>query len=292
MRKKVMIMSEKVMKAKRIEKENLKEWVTKNWLAHTVERKIDGFRFVRIKNKWASKQGKHFFNVVEIQKVLDRHPKLKGYIIDGELAGKTWEQTMTLFRSSKKDVSAEQHHGKYWVFDLVHPDRIDERLIDRRKRLDDIFSRINHPQIIPLDSGTVMNYDEFDELHKEHLNDGGDGSILKNLFSGYEFKRSKLWLKVKPVRELDCKIIGFKEGKGKYVGTLGSIEVIIPLPKNTWSKQSTNVSGMTDEDRDYIWKHRKRLIGKIVEVTYRKISDKDRLVEGRVHRLRLDKDVI
>lgn len=228
----------------------------------------------------------------ELQKVLDGTPKLKGYIIDGELAGQTWAQTMTLFRSSKKDVSAEQHHGKYWVFDLVHPDRVDERLMDRRKRLEDIFSRINHPQIIQLQSRPVMDYLEFDELHQEHLTFGGDGSVLKNLFGGYEFKRSKLWLKVKQIQELDCKIIGFKEGKGKYVGTLGSIEVVIPLPENTWSKRSTNVSGMADEDRNYIWRHRRALIGKIVEVSYRKISDKDRLVEGRIHRLRLDKDML
>jgi len=196
---------------------------------------------------------------------------------------------MTLFRSFKKDVSKEQHNGKYWVFDIINPDRLDEPFKDRRKRLEEVFSTIEHPQIIMLPSVRVMSYNEFEKIHRDHLVDGGDGSILKNIFGGYEFKRSKLWLKVKPIQELDCKIVGFKEGKGKYVGTLGSIEVVIPLPKNTWSRETTNVSGMTDEDRDYIWKHRKALIGKMAEVSYRKISSKDRLVEGRLHRLRLDK---
>lgn len=199
---------------------------------------------------------------------------------------------MTLFRSFKKDISVEKKDGKYWVFDVVHPDRLDEPYRDRHDRLIDIFSDIDNKQIIPVKSEQVLSYSDFEDAHDQHLVGGGDGSILKNIFSGYEFKRSGSWLKVKPIHELDCKIVGFKEGKGKYVGTLGSIEVVIPLPKNKWSTETTNVSGMTDEDRDYIWKHRKRLIGKMVEVSYRKISEKDRLVEGRVHRLRLDKEVI
>jgi len=230
--------------------------------------------------------------VKEIQNVLDWHPKLKPYIIDGELAGNTWEQTMTLFRSFKKDISKERSDGKYWVFDLVHPNRLDEPFRDRRKRLDDIFSRIDYPQIMRVKNDEVLSYEEFEKIHHEHLVDGGDGSILKNILGGYEFKRSKLWLKIKPIHELDCKMVGFKEGKGKYVGTLGSIEVVIPLPKNKWSTETTNVSGMTDEDRHYIWKHRKGLVGKILEVAYRKISEKGRLVEGRVHRVRLDKDIL
>lgn len=285
-------MLNRAMKAKKIEKEMLREWATKQWVMYVVERKIDGFRFIRVKNRWASKQNKLFSNVKDIQHRLDQHRKLKGYIIDGELAGKSWEQTMTLFRSSKTDVSSEQHNGKYWVFDIVHPDRLDEPYRDRRKRLEDIFSSIDDPRILPLHSEQVLSYNDFERAHNEHLVSGGDGSILKDIFSGYEFKRSKSWLKVKPIHELDCKIVGFKEGKGKYVGTLGSIEAVIPLPKNKWSIETTNISGMTDEDRHYIWRHRKELIGKIVEVSYRKISEKDRLVEGRIHRLRLDKDML
>ena len=103
-------------------------------------------------------------------------------------------------------------------------------------------------------------------------------------------KRSDAWLKVKPILELDCKIVGLKPGRGKYGGTLGSIQVRIPVNGMKWSMSETSVSGMTDRDRDYIWNNRKKIVGKFAEVKFRKISEKNRLIEPRLLRLRLDKD--
>lgn len=282
-------MSQSVMKAKRIPIQELEEWKSSQWRQWIIERKIDGFRFSRVNGKWSSKQGKEFFNTEEIKKVLSSCKKLNGYIIDGELAGKTWQQTMTLFRSSKADVSKKLDDGKYWVFDIVHPDRLNEEWRDRSERLLEAFDQIDHPSIRVVPSHSLQEFEDFEERHRRNLEIGCDGSILKYRFGGYEFKRSKLWLKVKPIKEMDCKIVGFKKGKGKYQNTLGSILVRIPLPKNKWSEKTTAVSGMTDEDRNYIWKNRDELIGVIAEVKYRIVSDQDRLIEGRLHRLRLDK---
>lgn len=196
---------------------------------------------------------------------------------------------MTLFRSSKADVSQELIDGKFWVFDLVNPNALNEPWIDRSQRLVEIIGSINHPHIAVVPSHGLLSFDGFEQRHADHLSMGCDGSILKSRSGGYEFKRSKLWLKVKPIHEVDCKIVGFKEGKGKYKGTLGSLLVRIPTPKHTWSRHITGVSGMTDIDRHYIWEHRDELLNTIVEVKYRTISEKDRLVEGRIHRLRPDK---
>lgn len=282
-------MSQQVMKAKKIAIEELKEWPDYQIRKWVVERKIDGFRYTRLKGKWLSKQGKRFFNVREIQKELDNCRRLNGYIIDGELAGKTWQQTMTLFRSSKADVSQGIADGKFWIFDIVDPNMLHEPWIDRNQRLMETVLRIQHPNIAVVPSHSLLSFDGFEQRHNDHLAMGCDGSILKSRYGGYEFKRSKLWLKVKPIHEVDCKIVGFKEGKGKYRGTLGSLLVRVPIPKHKWSNHVTGVSGMTDEDRHYIWKHQDKLLNTIVEVKYRTISEKDRLVEGRIHRLRPDK---
>lgn len=225
-----------------------------------------------------------------IQNVLDKNPRLKKYIIDGELAGKTWQQTMTLFRSSTADVAEElARDGRFWIFDLINPTELHEPWKFRNERLHELLYKLDDPQIRVLPNTRHDSFDDFCQAHNENLAKGCDGSILKATFGGYEFKRSSLWLKVKPIFEMDCKIVGFNEGKGKYVGTLGSIRVRVPIEDNKWSKEVTKVSGMDDADRDYIWKHRKSLIGKIIEVKYRAISEKAKLVEGRVHRLRLDK---
>ena len=222
-------------------------------------------------------------------KLIDNLKKAKGYLIDGELTGKDWAQTMTLFRSSKADVSDQMNDGRYKIFDMVNPDKLYEPLVDRKSRLLDVFGNIDHGMIQIVKSEDVDSYRAFEEMHQFHLASGCDGSIIKMQDGGYEFKRSKLWLKVKPQKEADCKIVGFKEGKGKYIGMLGSLEVRVPV-KGGWSAYTTNVSGMNDSDRVRMWKDRKKLIGTIVEVEYRAISKKHRLIEAHVYRQRLDKE--
>lgn len=226
----------------------------------------------------------------EVHKIIDGMPKIRKYIIDGELAGRTWQQTMTLFRSSKADVSDElKEDGRYKIFDMIDPDNLDERYEDRQERLIEAFANVQHPMIALTKTVNVSSYEEFNDAHQFNLASGCDGSIIKLLSGGYEFKRSKLWLKVKPLNEVDCKIVGFKEGKGKYVGMLGSLEIQFKIGKR-WSRYTTSVSGMDDADRVRMWRDRKKLLGGIVEVSYRKISEKERLVEARVYRPRPDKE--
>jgi ATP-dependent DNA ligase len=267
-------------------------WEQRQWEKVAIEPKIDGFRFTRINGRWISRQGKTFFNVASIQKCLDGIKWLKKYIIDGELTGKDWAHTMTLFRSSKKDVSKELKDGRFKIFDMIDSKNLSQPYRQRRENLEHFSHYINHPMITLADSDHVDSYQQFKALHDLHLASGCDGSIIKLLNGGYEYKRSQLWLKVKPIREMDCLIIGFKEGKGKYVGTLGSLTVKIPVTQQegSWSQFTTSVSGMTDEDRHYIWTNRKRLLHHCAEVLYRKVSEKKaRLIEPRLHRLRLDK---
>ena len=47
---------------------------------------------------------------------------------------------------------------------------------------------------------------------------------------------------------------------------------------------------MNDRDRKYIWENRDELLGKIVEVKYRRLTDMDRMVEPRFIRIRWDKE--
>jgi len=226
--------------------------------------------------------------VKEIQTFLNS--LLPHRIIDGELAGKDWAQTMTLFRSSKADVSnVLAKDGRYKVFDLVNPNKLDEPFRDRRERLEEAFAKRSHPMVMLTKSEQVQSYDEFIELHNFHLASGCDGSIIKLTGSPYEFKRSSFWLKVKPQKTIDCLIVGFKEGKGKYIGMLGSLEVRVPIAEGKWSEITSNVSGMDDNDRVMMWKKRKSLLNTIVEVEYRTLSKNNRLVEGHVYRPRPDK---
>ena len=56
------------------------------------------------------------------------------------------------------------------------------------------------------------------------LDMGGEGLMLRQPESMYERKRSKSLLKVKKFHDMEVRIIGYREGTGKYKGMLGSYE--------------------------------------------------------------------
>jgi DNA ligase-1 len=113
--------------------------------------------------------------------------------------------------------------------------------------------------------------------------------VLKRKDSLYEFKRTRTWLKVKPVLDCNCLVVGMTEGTGKYKGMLGALEVLPENAKKEHTGVFTRVSGMTDEQRREWWgPSGPRIIGKWIEVSYRKVNPSGRLVEPRFVRIRTD----
>ncbi len=102
---------------------------------------------------------------------------------------------------------------------------------------------------------------------------------------GYVFKDGQLLNleKWKPIKTLDCVITGFLDGKGKYLGLMGSLKVSIE------GHEVATVSGMTDAMRYEISADEERYIGQVVEVAYQSIGSKGRLRHPRFVRFRDDK---
>lgn len=227
----------------------------------------------------------------KVQELIEKKLKwlnLNDYMLDGEVCGKDWSHTMTITQTTRHKPNGE---FSYRLFDIVNVERPLKPLEDRKELLEDIVRDINNPLVTMTTVSRVSSYREFKELFDYHLASGCDGSMIKDAKSPYVYKRSDHWWKIKPFHELDCKIVGFNRGEGKYSNTLGSIQVVIPINRHEWSTIPTNVSGMTDDERDEIWKNRKRLVGTIVEVKYRTVSKKkSRMIEPRFVRLRPDKD--
>lgn len=283
-------MKPKLMLAKRIRLEELKEWSTQMWENHYIEPKVDGVRFVRTEaGIWVSRQGKIKHNVDEVTSLMDRVKKFSDYLIDGELFSSDWSSTISATHS---------HHNTglkltFRIFDLVPFKNPTMPLMERKELLEEFLSKVkDNDKIFAVQSVVVSSFSEFKAQFEFFTSSGCDGAMIKSRKGPYEFKRSKYWLKVKPYKEMDCKIVGFKEGKGKYEGTLGALIVRVPISKRegSWSQYVTKVSGMTDDARDDIWESQTKLRGKIAEVRYRAISDKNRLIEPRLVRLRPDKD--
>lgn len=168
------------------------------------------------------------------------------------------------------------------IFQVVNISKIDEPYTDRRERAVELAEAIGSKAISAIPVQTVSSYDEFQQAFNLHVASGCDGVMLKLRTGVYEQRRSPLWLKVKPYFEINGKIVGFKEGIGKYKDTLGSIGIVLPLPNGRWETEVTHVSGMTDAERNLIWENRKRFLGRVIEVAYRAKSADGLLIEPRV----------
>lgn len=105
---------------------------------------------------------------------------------------------------------------------------------------------------------------------EEMLQDGEEGTILKNYCGLWEDTRSKHLVKFKAEKTCDLEIIGYNPGEGKFLGQVGSL-----ICASSDRLVEVNISGFSDALRLDITKRIKELIGTIVEVMYNeRISSK------------------
>ena len=107
---------------------------------------------------------------------------------------------------------------------------------------------------------------------------GIEGWVLKN----YNYAE---WWKVKPEKDVDVIVTGFKDGEGKYLGWVGALRISAWIDNEY--KEIACVSGMTDAVRYAI--DEKDDIGRVCEIKYTDIGNKGRLVHPRFIRWRDDK---
>ncbi len=200
-----------------------------------------------------SSGGREYKNFPHIQKELET----LGYInriLDGEVYGDTFDRTMNVAhrgRSKKDNEGIDDASFIYNVFDTLELDEFSASacsypLTTRRTTLQMTFAETEH---VRLTHGLeVNNEEEMWAYHDKIVALGYEGLVLKNLNGKYPFKRtSKEWIKVKRMIKVQGIVKGFYSGKGKFVGTLGGVEVEI-------GGVITKVgSGFSDNERDEIW---------------------------------------
>lgn len=119
-------------------------------------------------------------------------------------------------------------------------------------------------------------------LMQGQLDKGHEGLVIRQF---NEKKGIHVWLKVVPKLQADVRITGFKGGKGRLAGTLGSIQT------NHGSVGSGFDDGSQPEKgRDWIWANRSNLLGKIIQVEYREKTEAGKLRFPAFGKFRFDKD--
>ena len=246
--------------------------------------KLDGIRCSCLIDdsgmKFLSRQGKEIKGLIQIKMALE-DMGLEGYMLDGELIKINHNNLPSEenFKLTTSIVSSDSNNKKdleYVIFDIVPLEDYNNRncklTYEERKKL--IIDKINignqFVRLVPM-YGIAESTEQVYSVLEDVVNQNLEGLMLNSLTGLYKFgKRSNDLLKVKKFDSCDIYCTGIEEGEGKYAGTLGKIIC------DYKGYQLRVGSGFTDEQRDYYWKHKSKIVNRIVEIKYfEESSDKD-----------------
>jgi DNA ligase 1 len=265
-----------------------KEW---NWNKHpsgryVIEPKLDGVRGLSLTTDSIvlSRLNNEFYNTEELVSELERvfGP---GWVVDGELlAG---DRALTVGLLHTKDGSDRHPRLKYYIFDLLTSDEYRDKktppLLERRTRMHHAM-RGRSDVIIPVGWSFITGEDAVRKALLDYERAGYEGAVLKHPTAPYPFKRSDVWLKLKGKKTGEFICSSIKEGAGKHAGRLGSIEVqSFDGEVTAWVG-----GGFDDAERDYYWAQQDAILGHIVEIEYRKVTDLNSLESPQFVAVRTD----
>ena len=239
-----------------------------------ISTKLDGNRLVIIKRngvvEFYTRQGKLMDGLIEIEeeaKLLDDNMVYDGELISENPGNLPSDELfrITMTKARKKGIKTGLIFN---CFDILPVSDFERGIckipfIKRKTTLKSLLDSLKLQHIIEvpiLYQGTDES--KILEWIKWARDNDLEGVMINLSNAPYECKRSKGILKGKVMQSCDLKIIDFEEGEGNFKGTLGA----------TLVEYKDNIvkvgSGYSLEERNYIWKHKKELIGRIMEVSY------------------------
>lgn len=238
-----------------------------------ITEKLDGMRTIMIVENgnvtFFSRQGQPITGLVEI---IRDAVSLPDNVYDGELLianaddYKDREVLQETLKIARKD--GEKRGLVLHLFDMIPIEefKAGESKATYRKRKEElsfIVEKLGSPYIKVVPNLYVgKDLDVIPKLLEEMNRKGKEGLMLNVSDGKYQCKRTDVLLKIKSMNTMDCKIIGFEEGTGKYEGMLGALLL------DYKGYELRCGSGFTDEDRKEIWNNKEKYLGKIAEIQY------------------------
>jgi len=142
----------------------------------------------------------------------------------------------------------------------------------RLKKAKEIAKKIGCPNIRVMWGTKVANNKDLKGLLKKVLRQKHEGLVAKNLDGIGVVGRSPDWRKLKPTKDRTVVVIGMEEGEGRLQGRLGAFVCKDPKTKEvfncggSWKDPGTGESSLSDSERKRLWRGRKKIIGKLIDV--------------------------
>lgn len=214
-----------VMLAKNYKAQDVHNW----W----VSEKLDGVRAIWDGQQFWSRSGNRIHAPEEF---CAEFPK--DVVLDGELFGGRGNFSQTSGLARRLDAGYEAWQGlQYHVFDAPFVEGPFEQ------RMTTLSTIINGQRHLFLCAQSPLKAGELAARLEAVTSAGGEGLMLRKPGSNYECKRTSVLLKVKPMHDAECVVIGYEEGTGKYRNMCGA------LMCEYRGKMFKVGSGLTDADR-------------------------------------------
>lgn len=197
-----------------------------------IQPKLDGIRCYITKDGAFSRNHKEFKTVEHIKKALEplfkEEPQM---ILDGELYNhqfkNNFNKIISLVRKknpTKQETEDAERYIQFHWYDYSNFNHKNEEVganfRTRNMIIADTMIQLKSRHIIDVQTYDVSILESAKEWHKYFLEQGYEGSIIR-LNKPYEQKRSYNLQKFKDFHDAEAKIIGWVEGKGKRIGTIG-----------------------------------------------------------------------
>ena len=191
----------------------------------SVQRKFDGIRCVVSKNQkneitMNSRKGVEIFNFSDIKEEIEmlysNDTCSDKIIFDGELYTKSlnFETISGIVRkvdSTDENIKLVEYH----IYDVYDPNNPSWSFKDRTNFIKNISDEQTFNKIKIVETINVENMEEVDDYHRQFIDEGFEGIMLRQTNGPYEAnKRSKYLQKLKLFMEEEFEIINFHDGEG------------------------------------------------------------------------------
>jgi DNA ligase-1 len=127
-------------------------------------------------------------------------------------------------------------------------------LLKRLNVLQSYLKSVSIPHVTIIKQTVIQHHDEVKQALKKIIELKGEGLVLRQADSEYQTGRSNEAVKVKQKQDAECVVVGYTEGKGKYLGQTGALKCSVFLKDfsklNTQKDRVIKIgSGLTDQLR-------------------------------------------